>query len=169
MDEAEYKEVDLNTESNQPSTSCRGWPTSGRCTGDDLGPIPLVMCYPAKINMVVQNLVLNAIEACGDGGRVVVRTRAAMARSRWRSAIMAAGSSRPSGKIFDPFFTTKPIGMGTGLGLSMSYGIIRDHGGTIDFRPRSVKAHASFPASRTTRPSAMTANSPVAVEPGSRG
>src|SRR5262249_52622421 len=100
---------------------------------EDLGPLPLVTCFAAKINQVMMNLVMNAIDACPQGGTVTVRTRAE------DDAIVLEVIDTGQGidpeirdRIFDPFFTTKPVGVGTGLGLSISYGIVKDHGGVIE-------------------------------------
>ncbi|HET6246513.1 MAG TPA: ATP-binding protein [Tepidisphaeraceae bacterium] len=97
----------------------------------DLARLPEIACYPAKLNQVVLNLVVNAIDACAPGGRVIVRTRAV------DSAVELEVSDNGCGippdvrdKIFDPFFTTKPPGQGTGLGLSICHGIVADHGGS---------------------------------------
>jgi len=102
---------------------------------DDLGPLPELTCYAAKINQVVLNLIANAIDACSPGGRVVVSTRVAAGGGGVEIRVADDGHGidpaiRP--KIFDPFFTTKEIGQGTGLGLSISYGIVQAHGGRID-------------------------------------
>jgi PAS domain S-box-containing protein len=100
----------------------------------DLGPLPGITCQPPKINQVVLNLIANAIDACPEGGRVTVRTRAAATNGGVEMAVSDTGSGIPPDvrdKIFDPFFTTKPQGQGTGLGLSISHGIVADHGGTI--------------------------------------
>jgi two-component system, NtrC family, sensor kinase len=92
-----------------------------------------VTCYPVKINLVVQSLVSNALDACAPGGRVVVRTRSVGDGVAIEVADDGCGIDPAiRDRVFDPFFTTKPVGQGTGLGLSMSYGIVRDHGGLID-------------------------------------
>lgn len=99
----------------------------------DLGPLPAIRCQPAKINQVVLNLVANAIDACQEGGKVVVRTRGTPAGVEIQVSDNGAGIDPAIlNKIFDPFFTTKPPGMGTGLGLSISLQIVRDHRGRID-------------------------------------
>ncbi len=100
----------------------------------DLAPLPRVWCHAAKINQVVFHLVANAIDASPRGGRVTVRVRPAAGGVE--IAVLDNGSGiAPSirDKVFDPFFTTKPLGQGAGLGLSISYGIVQGHGGTIDF------------------------------------
>src|SRR6185437_14922809 len=99
----------------------------------DLSQLPPVLCYPAKVNQVILNLLANAIDACADGGEVTVRTRAAEGGVELHVQDTGHGIEPAiRDKIFDPFFTTKPPGEGTGLGLSISHGIVQDHGGRID-------------------------------------
>jgi two-component system, NtrC family, sensor kinase len=92
-----------------------------------------VYADPAQIGQVVLNLLLNAIHAITPPGRISVSTRL---NGREVEFIVADSGKGISGehlrKIFDPFFTTKAASKGTGLGLAVSYGIIKKHGGDID-------------------------------------
>ncbi len=100
----------------------------------------------AQLEQVLVNLALNARDAMPDGGRLVVETTnreitAAQARALEVSPgsfvellVRDTGVGIPAdvqGRIFEPFFTTKPKGAGTGLGLSMVYGFVRQSGGTV--------------------------------------
>ena len=89
-------------------------------------------CVPAMLNQVVMNLVTNALQACPDGGEVSVVTRESHEGPRILVRDDGAGiAEQHLDRIFDPFFTTKPVGQGTGLGLSLSYKIVAQHGGQI--------------------------------------
>lgn len=98
----------------------------------DFHPLPEVLCVPQKLNQVFMNLLVNAAQAIEKQGTITIRTRAA--QTTVTVAIEDTGSGIPEDvlpKIFDPFFTTKPVGKGTGLGLNISYNIIRKSGGDI--------------------------------------
>jgi two-component system NtrC family sensor kinase len=92
-----------------------------------------------QLQSVILNMIINAFDATEPGGKVIVSTDLTVSgRTRGQKGIEIAiadtGSGIPSDhldKLFDPFFTTKEVGQGTGLGLSVSYGIIERHGGTI--------------------------------------
>jgi signal transduction histidine kinase len=111
--------------------------------------LPTIAADPDQLQQVFFNLFLNSLHALSPGGLI-----------RIRAGVASDGASSPAprtpdtiwiefedngpgiapehlGQVFDPFFTTKDIGEGTGLGLSVSYGIIKDHGGEIrvDSRP----------------------------------
>lgn len=98
----------------------------------EYGSLPQVECHSGQINQVFMNLLLNAAQAIHEAGDVWIRT--ASQGDMVTVVIKDNGSGIPEAnlpKIFDPFFTTKKVGEGMGLGLSLTYGIIRKHGGTI--------------------------------------
>ena len=103
----------------------------------------VVHANPTELEQVLVNLIMNGIQAMPEGGTLHVRVHRPrdVAAERGDSAhalvclevedqgVGIAPETLP--KIFDPFFTTKDVGEGTGLGLSVSYGIVSDHGGRI--------------------------------------
>ncbi len=102
----------------------------------EYGDLPRVECVPSQINQVFMNLLVNAAQAIDGFGTITVRTAAAGCEHVWVEIADTGKGIEPSDlkRVFDPFFTTKPVGRGTGLGLSLSYNIVRQHGGTIDVR-----------------------------------
>jgi len=106
----------------------------------DYGNLPLTKCYPLKLDQVFINLLINAIQAIEEKGKIEIKTWE-KDRSIW-IAISDTGCGIPrenQNKIFEPFFTTKEVGKGTGLGLSISYEIIQRHKGEISFESNEGK------------------------------
>ncbi len=90
-----------------------------------------------RLQQVFLNLFINARDAMPEGGRLRVETRAAgSAADEGMATVIVSDTgsginSKDLKKIFDPFYTTKTLNRGTGLGLAVSYGIIREHSGTM--------------------------------------
>jgi two-component system, NtrC family, sensor kinase len=113
-----------------------------------------------QLQQVLVNLAINAQQAmAGQRGELSVRTRAVGGQVLIELQDSGPGiSPELQKKIFEPFFTTKPAGQGTGLGLSVSYGIIESHGGRIEVRS-SLGSGATFVISL---PVAVAVPAPVA-------
>ena len=96
-------------------------------------PLPPIRGNANQLQQVLMNLILNAQQAmAGNPGEVVVEAASDGGRVTVKVTDDGPGIPREiQRRIFEPFFTTKPTGQGTGLGLSVSYGIVQDHKGTI--------------------------------------
>src|SRR5690242_5678205 len=106
-------------------------------TRDYAESLPHIKAYGSELNQVWTNLIVNAVDAMGQGGRLKVRTK------REPTDIMVEirdnGGGIPASarsRIFEPFFTTKPVGEGTGLGLDTVARIVRKHRGNVRFESK---------------------------------
>ena len=99
------------------------------------GALRTMSCSAGRLTQVLMNLIANAVDAIDGEGKIVIIT-GQTSEDFLISIRDTGGGISPAirSKIFDPFFTTKPVGSGTGLGLAISYGIVQDHGGSIEVR-----------------------------------
>jgi signal transduction histidine kinase len=106
----------------------------------EYGGIPDVECIPSQLNQVFMNLLINSAQAIEKRGRITIRT-GQEEQKVWVEIQDTGRGIQPDhlSRIFDPFFTTKPVGEGTGLGLSLSYGIINKHHGRIEVQSEEGK------------------------------
>ncbi|MCJ8269264.1 MAG: ATP-binding protein, partial [Psychrosphaera sp.] len=118
----------------------------------DLKPIPDMVCYPAKLNQMFMNLIVNGCDAIRQKqreqnkqhpgqkepghrelGQITITCQALADTVTITVQDTGCGMSDDTkNKLFEPFFTTKDVGEGTGLGMAISFGIIEEHGGAIE-------------------------------------
>lgn len=113
--------------------------------------IPQIATDPNQLQQVFINLLINAADAMNERGQITVSTGIVSELPSGKRYIeieftdTGPGISEENiGKVFEPFFTTKPIGKGTGLGLAVSYGIVKKHGGNIFVRSETGKGASFF-------------------------
>jgi two-component system NtrC family sensor kinase len=104
--------------------------------------LPSIVIDPSQVQRVFINMIANAAEAMNGNGKLFVSTNCDRERGCIETVFTDTGSGISEEnleKIFDPFFTTKETGHGVGLGLAISYGIIKEHGGSISVESEAGK------------------------------
>jgi PAS domain S-box-containing protein len=151
-------------------------------TSEDYGDVPPIQGNATELREVFTNLILNAVDAMPQGGEVRLRCRLVEGRVRAEVEDSGVGMTEEIRRhLFDPFFTTKGMG-GTGLGMSVAYGIVTRHQGTIDvttslgrgttftleFPPSSAAPDASWSSTTSRRsPSCSVTRCPARATPSS--
>jgi signal transduction histidine kinase len=149
MDRAPVQDVDVNR-SLEDTLSVLSYKLDGVTVDKDFAQdLPRIAAYGGELNQVWTNLIDNAADAVGGGGRIRLRTTCE--RDRVLVQVSDDGPGIPEalqGRIFEPFFTTKDVGAGTGLGLDVSYRIVVGrHGGDISVvtRPGETRFEVRLP------------------------
>jgi signal transduction histidine kinase len=102
--------------------------------------LPLVQLDPEQLKEVIINIIINACEAMGQGGAIIIHEKPLIEQKKFRSAVIRISDNGPGipdavqSKIMEPFFTTKEEG--TGLGLSIAARIVQEHGGRLDIESK---------------------------------
>lgn len=133
VDGAEEAMVDLNGNIRAAANMITPILPPGVAIELDLQPIPRLLCLTAHLNQVLLNLLKNASQAIAGQGTITVASD--VADNAIRIRVSDDGCGIPSDilpRIFEPFFTTREVGSGTGLGLTVSRGIVQAHGGRIE-------------------------------------
>jgi len=134
LDEGEAKEADINEGIESTLILLNSKLNKIELT-KNLQNLPLIYCYPGKLNQLFMNIIDNAIQAIEEQPEKGLLTIASTHNDT--SVIIsikdngAGMNNETKEKIFEPFFTTKDVGKGTGLGLSIAYNIIKAHEGEI--------------------------------------
>jgi len=116
--------------------------------------LPMVILDPSQIERVFLNLIINAADAMNGDGQLTLSTRLNQTKTCIEINVRDTGhgiTEENMEKIFDPFFTTKETGHGVGLGLAISYGIVKDHNGNISVESEAGKGTTftvSFPLAK---------------------
>ncbi len=132
VDHSELKLTDINQCLESTLNNAKSEMKHMTMVKRDYGELPQLLCYPQQLNHVFMNLLGNALHATNAQGEITVRSW--HAQERIFVSFSDTGCGIPDHhllRIFEPFFTTREAGRGTGLGLSVSNEIIKNHGGEI--------------------------------------
>jgi signal transduction histidine kinase len=137
LDQAPIQDVDIHESLEQSLTIMRYQLRSVSVYRRFADHLPLITAYASELNQVWTNLISNAIDAMGGGGDLTIST--GIGEQYVTVAFEDTGPGIPEEirhRLFEPFFTTKAPGKGTGMGLAISYSIVRRHGGDIKVESR---------------------------------
>ncbi|OQW54649.1 MAG: hypothetical protein A4S09_05695 [Proteobacteria bacterium SG_bin7] len=137
LEEAALKEADINECLDGTLRLLSGEMKNRIVVKKVYSKLPPTMCYASNLNQVFMNILSNAAHAIKDEGEITIKTWVNKEAGEQFVFVSIKDSGQGmtkevKDKIFEPFFSTKGIGQGTGLGMSISYGIIKKHGGEIE-------------------------------------